>query len=372
MIIPPFKALPFPRRYLWVVALLLSVFQLLQAYTDYRLSGFDFAFSWYVVSSKHLSIYISWVLLATPVYTIAVAFYDWNKKRSLSRFAQLLLGGIIFLLLHVALSTFINDLLNYPNLGYIRTWFQPNRKPVFVARAFTGTLQYIAFTSFFVAFIYYQNYLNQQKALNRAKLDALMMQLRPHFLFNTLNSIASLIDIDAKSAQKMVLQLSKLMRQVLNKEGRDLVTLAEEIQFLRHYMDIESIRFKDRLLVQFDIAEQTLQAKIPSLLLQPIVENAVKHGVNKRIEDARLDICSRLLQQNNSTWLELQVKDNGPGFDQNGQDPKNGVGLENVKNRLQQHYLSHFVFRMKSQIGQGCQVNIQIPFETDKAYDETD
>lgn len=366
MYFPQFQSLPFSRSYLWVASLVLGVFQLVQVYTDYRLGGFEFPFSWYVVSTKILSTYISWVLLATFVFNLAAALYQWNKDRLIGRLISLTGLSLVLLVVHVGLSTLVNDLLNLPHLGYVRSWFQPNRKPVFVAKLFNGTLQQVAFTGFFIAYIYYQNFLEQQKALHRARLDALMMQLRPHFLFNTLNSIASLIDFDAPAAQKMVLQLSKLMRQVLKKEGRDLVMLAEELQFLRHYLDIESIRFEDRLKVQFDIAEPTLQAMVPTLLLQPIVENAIKHGINKKKEAAKLEISSRVLKQNGSNWLEMQVKDNGAGFDIKKQSTSKGLGIKNVKKRLTQHYFNQFLFEMDAQINYGCKVTIKIPFNASK------
>src|SRR4029079_13460186 len=141
-------------------------------------------------------------------------------------------------------------------------------------------------------------------------LQALKMQLHPHFLFNTLNSISALLDEDVDAADQMLARLGDLLRMTLENSGAQEVTLQEELEFLRCYLEIEQVRFNDRLTVSMHIEPETLDAKVPNLILQPIVENAIKHGIVSRIAPGRIEIIAR----RSDDALLLQVKDNGPGL----------------------------------------------------------
>jgi len=146
--------------------------------------------------------------------------------------------------------------------------------------------------------------------LAQAQLDALKMQIHPHFLFNTLNSISVLIRDDAKAANRMLVRLSELLRAALKSGNSPEVSLKDELEFLRGYLEIEQTRFQDRLQVDFDVDKETLDAKVPNLILQPLVENAIKHGIAPLATAGKITIETR--RQNG--FVQLSVSDNGAGL----------------------------------------------------------
>lgn len=194
--------------------------------------------------------------------------------------------------------------------------------------------------------------------LARAQLQALKMQLHPHFLFNTLNTISELIDTDPDTAERMVVQLSDFLRLTLDTIGIPEVPLMVELDFLRRYLDIEKLRFEDRLEVGFDIEPAALHGRVPNLILQPIVENALKHGLSAMPGVARLNIHSHIERGQ----LSLLVTDNGPGLKpHNGTPMRQGVGISNTRRRLQQAYGADHRFTMRNRPEGGCEVTIQVP-----------
>jgi two-component system, LytTR family, sensor kinase len=196
--------------------------------------------------------------------------------------------------------------------------------------------------------------------LAQAQLKALKMQLHPHFLFNTLHSISSLVLEDPPKANSMIARLGDFLRLTLENSEQQLVTLKEEIEFLRSYLDIEQVRFGDRLTVAFDMEPSTLTAAVPHLILQPVVENAIQHAVAPRSTRSYVNVSSRRIDGS----LRLEVKDNGPGMSTNG-DPldRQGVGLNNVRARLEQIYGNDFRFELTNGRQGGLTVVIQVPFQ---------
>jgi sensor histidine kinase YesM len=193
--------------------------------------------------------------------------------------------------------------------------------------------------------------------LAQSQLRALKMQLQPHFLFNTLHSISTLVYTDAKRADRMIIQLSDLLRTTLDE--RDFVSLREEIEYVQKYLGIEEMRFSDRLTVHFDIAFETLEWTVPFLILQPLVENAVKHGISKKVHRGMICVAAFA----DGDWLRLKVVDNGPGLastDQ-GVSARQGVGLKNTRDRLKRVYQEEFQFLIRSDRGSGTVVEISIP-----------
>ena len=195
--------------------------------------------------------------------------------------------------------------------------------------------------------------------LAHAQLDALKMQLHPHFLFNTLNSISVLIHDDAKAANRMLVRLSELLRVALKRESSQEVSLKDELEFLRGYLEIEQVRFQDRLQVDFDVEKETLDARVPNLILQPLVENAIKHGIAPLAEAGKILIETR--RQNG--FVQLSVSDNGAGLNDLVKDT-NGIGLKNTQERLEKLYGEKQHFEITSKEGGGLQVKIKIPFHT--------
>jgi LytS/YehU family sensor histidine kinase len=196
--------------------------------------------------------------------------------------------------------------------------------------------------------------------LAQAQLSALKMQLHPHFLFNTLHSISSLLHVDVEAADRMVARLGDFLRLTLDNSENQEVTLEQELEFLRCYLDIELTRFQDRLTVDLEIAPATLTAQVPNLILQPIVENAIRHGIAARIEPGRIWISS----ERQDHRLRIQIRDDGPGFASNarGSGYREGIGLTNARARLARLYGADHVLELSNGGAGGAIVTLEMPF----------
>lgn len=195
--------------------------------------------------------------------------------------------------------------------------------------------------------------------LAQSQLQALRMQLQPHFLFNTLHTIAMLNLRDPKAANRMISRLSDLLRLTLDNAGAQEVPLKDELDFLKQYLEIQQIRFQDRLSVSLEIDPELLDARVPNLILQPIVENAIRHGIADQESNGRIEI--QACRQNG--WLQLQVRDNGSGIPAASPDHfKKGIGLRNTKARLEQLFGAAHRFELVNSDSGGLEVTITIPF----------
>jgi two-component system LytT family sensor kinase len=205
-----------------------------------------------------------------------------------------------------------------------------------------------------------------QLETTQAQLQALKMQLQPHFLFNTLNSISTLLDDDTDAADQMLARLGDFLRLTLENSGAQEVTLQEELEFLRCYLEIERVRFQDRLDVRLRIAPDTLDARVPNLILQPLVENAIRHGIVARVGSGLIEINAR----RDAETLILRIKDNGPGL-QTGDDParssRHGLGFALTRARLERMHGAHQRFRLADAPEGGLEVTIELPFITSHA-----
>lgn len=197
-----------------------------------------------------------------------------------------------------------------------------------------------------------------------AQLAMLRYQLNPHFLFNTLNSISTLVLLkQTEPANAMLTRLSSFLRHTLITEPGSQVTLEQEIETLQLYLDIERMRFEERLRTHFEIENAALGARLPSMLLQPLIENSIKYAVSAREEGARISLSARVVGER----LRLSVEDTGPGTafareESAGVPVSTGVGLANIRNRLMQAYGEGHVFETRSPPGGGFTVFIEIPF----------
>lgn len=216
---------------------------------------------------------------------------------------------------------------------------------------------------------YYRRYhertvqaLELEKHLTEARLQALLHQLKPHFLFNTLNGIASLMHTDVDAADTMLVRLSELLRVTMSHTGAPRTTLREEVAFLERYLDIEKIRFRNRLEVVIDVEEAAMDAQVPSLILQPIVENAVRHGVEPHARSGRIELRGRVA----NGQLVVSVADNGKGLPAEG-PKRQGIGLANTRARLQELYGSGQKFELVNGPEGGLCVTMEIPFSTSSA-----
>jgi two-component system, LytTR family, sensor kinase len=203
--------------------------------------------------------------------------------------------------------------------------------------------------------------------LSQAQLQALRMQLNPHFLFNTLNGIAGLVrDNRNKTAVQMIAGLSDLLRHALDSAGQQEVPLRRELEFLELYLDIQQMRFSDRLKVEMEIAPETLDARVPNLILQPLVENAIRHGIAPRAAGGTVGVTSR----RDDSLLEIKVYDDGPGLWRDVSAPSSsappgeggGIGLSNTRARLAQLYGEGHRFDVRDRGEGGVEARLVIPF----------
>lgn len=200
---------------------------------------------------------------------------------------------------------------------------------------------------------------DQRRLLIQARLDALTAQINPHFLFNTLNSIASLVRTDQEAARQVIFKLSSILRQLLKKH-ENFSSLREELAFIDDYLSIEVVRFgREKLQIVKEIDEQTLPLMVPSMLLQPIIENAIRHGLSPRVEGGVIVIRSE--RQNGR--LVLHVEDNGVGIPNEvlARIFQQGIGISNVRERLRVLYGSDFGFEIQSPPGGGTSIQMKIP-----------
>jgi hypothetical protein len=204
--------------------------------------------------------------------------------------------------------------------------------------------------------------LNEQ--LSKAQLSALRRQIEPHFLFNTLNAIAGLVrEKRNDAAVNMIVRLSDFLRRVVEDSGRQQVPLGEELEFTQKYLDIQKARFAERLQFSVDVPQELLPAQVPSLILQPMVENAVKHGIARRLQGGAIRITA---SRANGT-LTVRVYNDGPSLPVGWETSQSGIGILNVRTRLQSLYGDQFELSMRNQQPGGVEVTVSVPFVSEPA-----
>jgi signal transduction histidine kinase len=279
--------------------------------------------------------------------------------------AQHMAGGLLFSLAHVALVSLLEAGELSVQTGEVLTF-----RYLFHMLAFNLTcsnlFKYWIFVLGHLGWQYYRRYRERElqaaalaTELVQARLQALRMQINPHFLFNTLNAISALIHENPNAADRMIVRLSGLLRETLDRGDVQEVPLREEIDFLKSYLEIEQMRFPDRLTVTFEIEPKSNELLVPHLILQPLVENALRHGIMPREEAGRIEISARVVD---GEHLELKVRDNGNGLSPaNGTPEREGIGLKNVRSRLAQLYGGAQEFTLGNASGGGVEARIRIP-----------
>lgn len=210
---------------------------------------------------------------------------------------------------------------------------------------FTFAYKYWAVVGIVLAVQYYRRWQEREVSnaqlaagLAQARLATLRAQLQPHFLFNALHTVGMLSVTEPREATRVVTRLSELLRRTIDLPDNHLSRLDEELDFVDRYLEIERARFTDRLRVELDAPDEVLDARVPSLVLQPLVENAVRHGVGSRTEGGTIRVTGRIQPANGSeARLVLEVNDDGPGFRGNWEH-STGVGLRNLRERLERLY----------------------------------
>ena len=248
----------------------------------------------------------------------------------------------------------------------------PERWPRILVGSFTAFYKYWLIIGIYYTFDYYRKYrLKEQAAadlqlkasqlktqLTQAQLSALKMQLHPHFLFNTLNTISMLMNENVAKANRMLLRLGDLLRVTLENPGVQEVPLRQELAYLQHYLEIEQIRFEDRLHVEIDVRPDVLDVLVPNLILQPLVENAIRHGIARKAAAGHL----RIRGYSRTDQLVLEVYDDGPGLNAQGLASEDkGIGLTNTAARLTQLYDDAHHFDLRNAEQGGTVAHLAIP-----------
>ncbi|MFO1511802.1 MAG: histidine kinase [Verrucomicrobiota bacterium] len=333
--------------------------------------GLTFAFQFYV-SSEKAGLDVSWnqavnyalgdwyvfALLSIAVMALARRFHFESGSRAAS-VAIHLCGSIAFSFAYMVLRAWVGM---WQGGGKFSHAFQP----LLVKTWHFNLLIYWVIVAVCFAFDYYRKYRERElstaeleKQLAQARLHALQMQLNPHFLFNSLHSISALMHEDVERADGMIAQLSDLLRAALAGSETQEVSLRAEFDLLRSYLAIEQIRFGDRLNVNIAAPAEVLDAQVPNLILQPLVENAIRHGIEPHAKPGRIELRA---QRANGTLI-LEVSDNGVGLSPH-HPLKEGIGLSNTRTRLRTLYGDAHDFELGRAPESGLVVRLTIPFRT--------
>ena len=284
----------------------------------------------------------------TPAFYWMVRRFPIRGERWWSSLPLHLGASIVFVLLKVSVWT---PLFNLLNPAQPRTYSQ-----ILFAGFYADMLAYWGAVGVIHAIAYYRESRDSQLETARLALDNLRAQLQPHFLFNTLQSISTLIHRDPPAADRMLTNLSALLRLSLRNAGSQEVPLREELAFLERYLEIMRVRFGDRLVIAVDAGPEVLDALVPSLVLQPIVENAIQHGMADRPDVGHVTI--RVARADTS--LRITVADDGPGLSAN--PATNGIGLANTRERLLRLYGAAGGVDVRD--GGGVTVTLSIPLRS--------
>ncbi|MBI2428579.1 MAG: histidine kinase [Ignavibacteriales bacterium] len=304
---------------------------------------------------------VEWGLLTVPVLRLAEIFRLDSTTFVRNLFIHFA-AGLIIAFLQQSVYVIVTD---FVESGFVFQRTAAQLFPSIIGFVEYGVLMYWSIVFVHHATRYYRNYQDEQKyaielrsQLVESQLQSLKMQLQPHFLFNTLNAISVLVKKEPALAQKMIVRLSDLLRLTLERGNENTIALEQEIHFLDTYLAIEKVRFGERMKVRTAIAEETRMALVPTFILQPLVENAVRHGIAKRPGSGWIEINGAAKDGR----LVLEVIDGGLRRARIQRSERSmGVGLENTRKRLQQMYGSDYIFEFKENNKNGITVTMKIP-----------
>ena len=281
---------------------------------------------------------IAWSRWLEPRRTRPIRFVGWHAA-----------GYLVYVVLHAVLRTaFVPARNPYTGETLARGWALAWR--VFNVNLADDLFMYVPIVGATMAYLAYQRNRRREMELAGAELQILKMQLHPHFLFNTLQAISTLVGKDPTVARRMIALLGDLLRAVLDRGGEQEVPLRDELDMLDRYIQIEQVRFGDRLSIDMDFDSEILHYCVPSLFLQPIVENAVRHGTLVEVSGAARD-----------GRLRLTVADNGPGLPPENERRPGGLGLENTRARLKALYGANHSIELRNRPEGGLLVAVEIP-----------
>jgi two-component system, LytTR family, sensor kinase len=352
----------FARMWAWSCAVWLAVWGLfaLQSYIWYQSKGESLAPARVVAS---LGDWMVWAFL-TPfllsfIWQRPVTRATWRQSLPWQVFLAFAVSAS-YLMPFQLLRHLLSQVLSFPDA------YKPFTASTFVATWVGALINYGDIVLVGHAIYYARD--SRDQALRRAQLETrlayaqlqvLRLQLHPHFLFNTLHTISALMHKDLRAADRMLALLGDLLRDSFERVGAQEVSLKQELGFLDRYLEIERTRFRDRLTVTFEVDPEALDAEVPNLLLQPLVENAIRHGLGKRQEAGRIEIVARRHYER----LDIRIRDDGPGLPEGNQTAlRTGVGLANTEARLEQLYGSNHRFDLRNRPQGGLEVVLEIPF----------
>lgn len=341
----------FKSLYIYILLFVLGIIFLIRDYVFALNSAQDF--KWAQYSFSIFSDQLLWIPVLPALFYLFEKSPLYNKtltRSVLNYIPALILIAFVHRYIAVVGAKYVEYKLDIINESYYE-----RIQAYYTSIILGGTLNDIIFCViivFILSFIrYYEEFKEEQlknlsitKQLNDAQLDTLKMQIQPHFLFNSLNTVSAIMEENVESAQTIVSKLSSFLRYSLDYQSQKFVTLAEEINFTKTYLDIELERFSDRLKIDFSIDPKTEQILIPAFLLQPFIENSFKHGVNKFSSVTEIFIRSELKENK----LFLSVGNNGHSSEEY---IRFGIGLSNIKNRLETIYNDNFTLIVRSDSG---------------------
>jgi two-component system LytT family sensor kinase len=353
-------------RWFWIAAIWSGVglFDATQNVFVMRAEGMHHAWT-----SLFLTLLLSWLpwALATPLVLRLSRQYPLAQWKSFSAWGTHLTACVGIGLVSAAWIASLEELLN--------PWANPPGQETFaylwLHKFYNGLLSSVILYGAILLISYMldsQKRLAHQQTetarlneqLSKAQLNALRRQIEPHFLFNTLNAIAGLVrEKRNDAAVSMIAELSDFLRRVVKDSDRQEVPLGEELEFAQRYLDIQKVRFAERLQFSVDVAEELFAAQVPSLILQPMVENAVKHGIAKRVQGGAI----RIAAVRSNGMLRLSVCNDGPSLAADWEEAHSGIGISNVRTRLQSLYGNQFELRMQNQEAGGVEVLLSLPFK---------
>jgi len=304
---------------------------------------------------------IAVIIINSTTYALLTPFVFWitfthpiGGPHRLRQVAAYLAGGIAFSLAHAVIRGIVYPVSDMPHV---------------TGRLFRHLLLFDGPEDLFEVYLpivvfgqmasYYQRLRDKETQLTLARLQLLKSKLHPHFLFNTMHSISALMFRDVRAADTMISRLSDLLRLALDAQDTQETTLARELEFLDLYLKIEQIRFQDRLQITIEPEPQTLNALVPHLILQPLVENAIRHGISVMPADGKIKVASQV----QGKQLLLRVTDNGPGYrDSERATLEKGLGLSNTRKRLDTLYGNSQRLAITNTQQGGVEVCVEIPF----------
>ena len=317
----------------------------------------------------NLGIFYVWAFL-TPLILLLRKLFPLEVKENRLNFVWLFILCFPVSFIHLILLQQANNFLGF--------WSSLNTGNVsftslLIGLGATNIMFYWIIIIVSQASIYFRRYHDREESLTQAQLQALKTQLHPHFLFNTLNAISQLVYENEAEAEKTISQLSELLRISLKSQQTHEVKLLDELNFLKLYLDIQQTLFQSRLKVIWRILPQTLDAYLPNMILQPLVENSIRHGIAPKVSGGTI----KIIATREENWLTLRICDDGLGLGFHPKQTKQfGIGLSNTKERLRHLYGEEYEFRLiESTDNCGTIVFLKIPFrevEKEKIYENSD